>query len=128
VAEKSAPQTAAELRDVTLETLGKGAANELFTAELRRVVENVMDPNAPAKTKRVINLKFTFAPSEDRRSCGVGIEATSKIAAPNGGSAVIYVGKRMGEAVASIYDAEQMQLDYDKQSRPTPVLKTGTGK
>jgi hypothetical protein len=42
---------------VSLETLGQGAAIELFSEELRKVLENVLDPNTKATATRSVTLK-----------------------------------------------------------------------
>ena len=39
-------------KQVTLENLGHGAAMEMFQAELRNVVANIVDPNTRAEAVR----------------------------------------------------------------------------
>lgn len=51
---------------LSLVNLGGGAAVEMFDEALEKVLENILDPNTEAKTKRVITLKMTISPAENR--------------------------------------------------------------
>lgn len=68
-----------EMSKVTLATIGKGAASELFDVELQRALENIDDPNRPAKEKREINIKITLLPNEQRDFCSTEISVSSKL-------------------------------------------------
>ena len=63
-----------------LANLCGGAAVEKFGVELERVLENIENPNTDPKAKRVVTLKFTFQPKEDRTSILTSIVAESKLA------------------------------------------------
>jgi hypothetical protein len=63
------------LDELTLENICSGAVPERFKRALQSILENMRDPNSPAKAKRTLNLEFTFAPHVDR--CGA--EVTFKI-------------------------------------------------
>jgi hypothetical protein len=106
-----------DLPPLTLDTLGKGAAKELFAQELDRVLENILDPNTEPVAKREITLKVTFRPSDDRREVETEVEASSKLAAFRGAGGVIFVGRRAGRAVSSVYDPKQMGLFDVEQPR-----------
>lgn len=103
---------------LTLDTLGHGAARELFQQELDRVLENVLDPNAEATSKRRIRLDVEIVPNAARDECSVVVRASSKIAAPMGAGSTIFVGRRMGRAVATTFDPKQQQLAFDAASKP----------
>src|SRR5687768_18623541 len=69
--------------DVSLETLGGGAAIEGFNDQLKRVVENVMDPNTDAKEARKITLTVSIKPNAERNFAQVSIKCVSKCAGLN---------------------------------------------
>lgn len=70
-----------ELNEVSLVNLGNGAAVELFTEELGKVLQNIADPNTPWKETRVIDLRVKVTPSSEERSGAfVEISAGSKLA------------------------------------------------
>lgn len=88
---------------VSLVTLKKGAAVELFDIELRRVLENIADPNVDSTAKRKITLTVEFRPSRDGKQAEAAIKCESKIAAVKPAATTVYFGKVEGrmEAVES---------------------------
>lgn len=69
-----------ELNEVSLSTLGNGAVEELFGVELKRVLENIADPNADARTPREVTVKIRIKPNEDRSRADVTIIPSCKLA------------------------------------------------
>jgi len=69
-----------EERSLSLETLGQGAAVERFNLALQDVLTNIQDVNTPAKTKRVVTLKATISPTEDRDIGNIVVEVVPKLA------------------------------------------------
>jgi len=112
---------------LSLTTINRGAAVELFQQELEKVLENVLDPNTPAEAKRTITLKVTFVPNESRQSAQIAVEADSKLAPFNGVGGVCFVGRRRGRAMAIAHDPQQMQIRWDDEAKPRALPGTGTG-
>lgn len=81
-----------ELKEVSLETLGNGAAVELFNEELRKVLDNIADPNTPQKTSRMITLKVKITPNEERNGAAVEIAASSHLVANKPYGTYFFVG------------------------------------
>jgi hypothetical protein len=54
------------MHEVSLVTIGGGAAVELFDDALKEALRNIADPNTEAKTPRDIVLKVRIRPSESR--------------------------------------------------------------
>lgn len=75
---------AEKVLNTTLAEVAGGAAEELFQRELRRVGENLLDPNTEPKKKRSITIKFEFSMDARRSDVTVDISATSKLQAPLG--------------------------------------------
>lgn len=69
-----------EFEKATLANLANGAAAEVFQNELQKALDNTADPNTDAKTARVVTLKVTMVPTEDRSRAAVSIAASSKLA------------------------------------------------
>jgi hypothetical protein len=95
---------------VTLETIARGAAPELFQEELSKVIKNILDPNTEAEAKRQITLTFTFYPSEDRESCATDVGVSRKDAPVHRASTTLFLGIHMNEPVAIEQDPKQMGL------------------
>jgi hypothetical protein len=110
---------------LTLNNLAEGAAEELFQHELSRVLENILDPNTEPEAKRQITLKVTFAPKEgkdgERETSDVSLEVSSKLAAIRGVGSGLYLGRRSGKAVAVEATAKQVKMEWEEESKPTPL-------
>jgi hypothetical protein len=111
----------AEERFISLETLGQGAAIELFSEELRKVLDNVLDPNTKATAVRSVTLKFIIKPDEDRAFASTALECAAKLAPTRPVGVPIYIGKHGGLAVATERDTKQLTFE-DNVSE----LKKGT--
>ena len=85
---------------ISLATLNRGAALELFDDALRKVIENIHDPNADIQAKREIKLTVKFAPSVDRNGkaqADVDIACALKLGAARPSTTIVYFGKVDGE-------------------------------
>lgn len=88
--------------NITLETIGGGAAVEKFNIEMGDVIKNILDVNYPAIDKRTITLKVHLKASVDRNYCSVTIECSSALAKRNSFTAGMYVGlDKEGNPIAS---------------------------
>ena len=100
-----------EEMQVSLQTLGSGAAAELFDDELGKVLANVVDVNTDHKTAREVTLKVTIRPNEDRTFGAVTIAASSKLAPVKSVGTAFFIGKRAGRAVAMERDPRQLSFE-----------------
>lgn len=106
------------MQGVTIETIGGGALNELFAAELARVLTNIADPNTDGQTKRVISIAVTFKPTKDREVVDVELKCSSKLAGIVTVSTRVFMGKAQGKLIAVEQDPRQSTL-FDQ---PRPAL------
>lgn len=81
-----------KLREVSLVTLGGGAAVELFDDALRELLRNVADPNTEPKATREIVLKVKIKPSESRDFAAVEIHCAPKLAAVSPATTHVFLG------------------------------------
>lgn len=114
----------ADEKIVTLENLGGGAASELFQHELGRVIQNILDPNSPAKAKRTITLKVSITPDDKRELGDVRITCEAKIPSGSGASTHVYFGRSLGRGVAVENDPKQSSLFDQGPPGPRAVAET----
>ena len=88
---------------VSLSTIGGGAAVERFDDELRRVLDNIIDPNTPPKAMRKVTLEVKIKPDVDREIGQVEIVVKSQIAPAEAYETKFIIGKDMGRGVATEY-------------------------
>lgn len=106
---------------VTLTTLGRGAAEELFQRELDRVIGNITDLNTPWKTKRTITLKVAFSPDENRETADVEVICTSKIPAAKGAKTTVFYGIGPEGPVVREHSTTQGRLDFEQDLKKAKV-------
>lgn len=64
---------------------------ERVNVEMRRVMENILDPDTEAKAKRKIMIQIELKPDDDRMKIAVSVTAKSKLAENNAEGTVLCV-------------------------------------
>jgi hypothetical protein len=100
-----------EFKEVSLSTLGKGAAAELFAEELGKVLENIADVNTEAKKPREVRLVVTIVPRETRDFAAVKVACTSKLAPLKQYETSMHMGIEGGKVRAFEEEIKQGKLD-----------------
>jgi|SRR6185369_15579840 len=112
--------TTSPLREVTLGTLARGAAEELFADALRRVLENIEDPNTDPEAARTITLQIVIKPDEQRRIADIDIKAAHKLAGIKPVRTLAFVGRSQGQ-LSMVEQPEQNEIFPVPDGRPVPV-------
>jgi hypothetical protein len=110
--------TTSTTEQVSLATLARGGAIERFDDELTRVLGNILDPNTGSGS-RVVTLKVTLKPSDDKSTAEVLVSCTSKVQGAIAVATRLFLGQAQGRAVALEHNPEQMKLDL---AAKTPVV------
>jgi len=96
---------------VTLLTICRGAAVELFQKEFENVIENILSPNTDDSTKREIVIKVSIKPDKHEPTrADYQVSVNSKLCPLNPASSQMYFGKRNGKYLAVEHDPRQSQL------------------
>jgi len=104
-----------ELTEVSLETLGGGAAIERFNYELQNVLNNIGDINTKADAVREVSLKVKIKPNEDRAFCVISIEVSGKLASIKPEHSSFHLVRRGDRIVATEYNPKQQTLEFPNQ-------------
>ena len=99
--------------------IADGALQEKLNAAMRKVLENMQDPNTPYKVKRGITVKLGFTQTESRNDAVVDVSVETKLAPASPIQTMMSIGKdlRNGEVYAEEYGKQvkgQMSLDMAK--------------
>lgn len=105
---------------LTLATVQGGYCEALFKHEMKRVLENIADPNTDVSTARVFTLKLAFKPNDERRECALVITATTKLASVKKRATSIFTGRHKGQLIAVESDPQQRGL-FDNTPDIAPV-------
>lgn len=103
-----------------LEDIAGGALQEKANAAMKRVLDNLQDPNTPWKNKRSITIKISFIQNEDRDDTAVEVSVDTKLAPVSPVVTRMAIGKdlRTGETYAQEYGKQikgQMCLGLGQQ-------------
>ena len=82
-----------KLINFDLSTMANGDVQEKFVQELKKVTENILDPNTDAKKKRTVTITLTYQPNDNRDAVSVYSEVKSKIVPQDGVSTTLLVGR-----------------------------------
>ncbi|MCI8925229.1 MAG: hypothetical protein HFI45_14750 [Lachnospiraceae bacterium] len=104
---------------LNLNEIADGALQEKINAAMRKVLENMQDPNTPYKVKRGITVKLGFTQTESRGDAVVDVSVETKLAPASPLQTMMSIGKdlRSGEVYAEEYGKQvkgQMSLDMAK--------------
>jgi len=105
-----------ELNPVTLETMANGAASELFSHELKRVIENIQDPNTETTKARKITIDVVILPSKDREMGEVSVTCKSNLAHVKPVSTSFFLGREKGRAVAYQKNPREPEFNFENVS------------
>lgn len=65
--------------EIDLDNLVGGELGDQFQSAMKKVTENLLDPNTPYKNKRGITIKLTFEQNECRDDVQVGVQVDTKL-------------------------------------------------
>jgi hypothetical protein len=95
---------------VDLHSLNNGAVADLFEEELRRVLENIADPNTKAEAAREITIKVKIKPNAERTSASTEVKSSSKLAPIKPHEHFMVFGNEGGRITAYTADPRQQEL------------------
>ncbi len=105
-----------------LQNIAGGALQEKVDDAMRKVLENMQDPNTPWKAKRHITIKIAFTQNEERDDTAVDLSVEMKLAPVSPVRTRMSIGRdlRDGKIYAEEYGRQikgQMSLELD-QNQP----------
>jgi hypothetical protein len=110
----------AEKSQLSLVNIGGGVAEELFTEELQKVLDNIVDPNTEEKSIREIMIKFKFKPNGTRSHVDIFVSSVSKLGPTKAYPTKAFVGRRTdGTGEAYEHNPEQMQFMFEQAQKPS---------
>lgn len=104
-----------EYKEVRLETINNGAAQELFEEEFKKVLTNINDISVEPDAVREIRLTFRFKPSKDRMAAVTTVEASTKLAQVLPHEASIFLSFNENKPKAFVNNIRQTTMDFEKK-------------
>lgn len=112
--------------DLPLSELANGAIQEKLDGELKKVFENIHDPNTKAEDKRTVTIKLEFVPDENRQTVKVNSNISIKLANVKDVSMTVLTGKNLTNGKIEAKELKstvpgQTYLDPDDLTQKTDV-------
>lgn len=92
--------------EINLANLAGGALMECATAELRKICENIQDPNVKSDAKRKLQIVVVIEPDEKRQMAKVTYEVKSAIPGPDSGKTMAYIAMDPDSRAISLFEVE----------------------
>ena len=107
--------------------MARGAFEEVFDAEMSKVLDNILDPNTKATAKRKLSLTFIFTPDDNRQTIGVSLNIKPSLEPTNPVVTSLYVTSDAGTGEVAAVEMVpnipgQLTIDETEQEAPA-VLK-----
>lgn len=83
------------MKHINMEEFANGAFTEQINRELKKVTENIQDPNTDATAKRRITVVIEFKPNDARNFVTTGVQAKSTLAPALGAVTALNMGKNL---------------------------------
>lgn len=109
--------------EITLANIAGGALMECASAELRKICENIADPNVKADAKRKLQVTVLIEPDEKRQMAKITYEVKSAIPGPDAGKTMAYVAMDPTTQALTLFEVEQHPPLFDPPA-PLPALET----
>ncbi len=108
--------------DLPLSNLAQGAIQEKLDYELKKIFDNIHDPNTEATDKRTVTIKLDFKPDDNRQTVSVDSNFTTKLANVTGVATTVLTGKDLTSGKVQAKELEsnmpgQTYFDDDAQQK-----------
>jgi hypothetical protein len=99
-----------------------GAILERADYELKRIIDNIRDPNTRADKKRTLTLTIEFLPNFERDNIRVNCTAKSKIEPTSPINTQVYLTENGEDEIVAVEAVPQIpgQMDFDGGEQETP--------
>jgi len=103
---------------LSIDNMADGAVYEMLNEAIKRMAENVADPNTEPTQKRKITLSLDVLPFKDRSGAQYKARIDTKLAGLRPAESTMYFAKKNGEHLAFGRNTRQEEIQFDM---PAPV-------
>lgn len=107
---------------LSLATLKGGAALELVDEAIQQLLENIVDPNTDAETKRKVTLTITLSPDAEREMMGLGIDVKASFAPRSTVASIAWISHTHDGVIALEHNPHQKRLFDEEQGEGASVV------
>lgn len=109
--------------ELTLANLGAGALMECATVELRKICENIADPNVKKDAKRKLSITIVVKPDEKGEMAAISYDLKTSCPGPDAGRTMAYIAKTPGSRDIGLFEVETHPSLFAQAEQPaSPTL------
>jgi hypothetical protein len=102
--------------ELTLATLNNGDLLECATQELRKICQNIADPNVKTDAKRKLNITIEIKPDAKGQMAKIGYAIKSVMPGPDAGTSLAYIAMSPGSSVISLFEVESHPALFEEEA------------
>lgn len=111
--------------EMTLANLAGGALLECATVELRKICDNIADPNVKTAAKRKLRIDITIEPDERGQTASISYEVKTVMPGPDAGRTMAHVARDPETNAISLFEVESHPPLFEQQPPLKPVESLG---
>lgn len=111
--------------ELTLANIGGGGLAEDVSRELRRVCENIADPNCKTDARRSVKIDLKIKPDAKGQTATVTYEVKTSMPGPQPGSTTAWIAMHENKLGLFQMDLRQNELPFNKESVVTDIIPVG---
>lgn len=96
----------AQPHEMTLANLGAGALMECATVELRKICDNIADPNIKTDAKRKLQINIVIKPDPKGQMAQITYEVKASMPGPDAGRTAAYIAFAPETKAISLFEVE----------------------
>jgi hypothetical protein len=114
-----------EPQELTLATLGGGDLMESVQLALRKIGENINDPNMKRDAKRKITISIEIKPDAKAQMAAITYDVTTSMPGQEAGRTAAYIATVPGTNEISLFEVERHPPLFPEEdtSKTTPLAK-----
>jgi hypothetical protein len=93
--------------EMTLANLNGGALLEAATVELRKICDNIADPNFRSDTKRKLSINLTILPDAKGQQAQITYQMKTILPSPEAGKTMAYIAQDPSSRAIGLFEHEQ---------------------
>jgi hypothetical protein len=107
--------------EVTLANLGGGALMECATLELRKICDNIADPNIKTDAKRKLQINIVIKPDPKGQMAQITYEVKASMPGPDAGRTAAYIAFAPETKAISLFEVEAHPPLFEAEKPLAPI-------
>lgn len=109
--------------EITLANLGNGDLLECASQELRKICQNIADPNVKTDAKRKLQINIEIKPDEKGQMAAIRYDVKTTMPGPDAGRTVAYIAMAPGAKAISLFEVESQPPLFGEEEPGIAKLK-----